>query len=1003
MRRRLYAFSAVILLGLFGASYIAIEEYNKPSYQVKDYSVTLTQMGSAKFSQLYHFMMRKNEDGVIDPKEVLNARRAIGNMSTHKNAANELYWRELGPNYVGGRTRALIQDNQAGNESIFYAGSVAGGVFVSYNGGEQWYGYSSDLTTLNIGDLAQTSNGTLFVGTGPGHDNGHGNGPSSSNGFMGDGLFRRVMDGNGGHTFERLIGPSALQANTDWALINRIKTHPTDPNKIYVGTSRGLMVSANAQATASEINFFNAIEITQGLPFTGAIDDIAVSNDGSTVYVVSGANFFKLSDLGGTNISLTTSSSFSVGIGSPDRISLGLAPSNNNVIYAAIASNNGTAPCTFGIFQSKDAGETWANIGPGGGSFDPYVSLGCQGDWDNDCAVSPTNPGRLIVGGVSLYEFEESTTAPGTGSWNRIALTTGGGLVDTNYVHADKHRILWVDSATIYIASDGGIGKSLDGGKTWGQNNNGYNVTQFYSIDAAFGVYTELDSFIFSNGEQVVGGTQDNGTQLIGVNFRPDVATEILGGDGFDVAFSNLANLAFASVYYGAIQRINTSGNGGSFFDAELQALCVDVPAGVQGCGPFYTRFAYWESADVPFTYDSIKIFKGDTNKVLAGDTIYYESNIGDVPLFWPAPKNMNKGDSAIMPDFAQSKFAFATGPQGVSNRIYMTKDAANVNEVNPEWDLIADASSGISGNVFKMAFSGDGNQLFVATQGGNVYRIDNLNYGYDSLSLDIRSPQSVVTTTFIATTQNGASISGLSVDPNDPENVVISAPGYGGTNKIWRIQNASTRTTSSTATPIQGDFPTGVPVYCCLIADHNPNTVIIGTEFGIYATDNAMDAAPTWSQAQGMPIVATYDLVQQTNKYLHGDREPRIENYHYRKVYAGTHGRGFWATDNLVGLDDDHGPKKKIPQKDQQIQFKIYPNPLSSNGFMEIFLPKNERVTVDIFDLNGKLISTIRSGELVEGKNKLNFDVSSMPNGTYIAALKSSDEMKVSKFVVMK
>lgn len=999
MKRLYYAIGTVCMLFILGVGVLSVGNYFEPVYQEKNYSSIYNASQRADLSAQYHFMMRKNLNGVIDQQEVFAARRAVENISTQKNAASNLYWYELGPNFVGGRSRALIQDNQPGNESILYVGSVAGGVFISFNGGEQWYGYSSNMTTLNIGDLAQTANGTLFVGTGPGHDGGFGGGPSSSNGFMGDGLFRREVDVNGNHTFTRLIGPNGKNPSDQWAIINRMMAHPTDPNKLYIGTGNGLMVTTNALASPSEVAFFKTLEVSPGVFANGAIDDIQISNDGSTIFVALGGRIFKLNDAGGSNISIVSTIDLP-GTGTVDRIALAMAPSDNNVIYAAMAAS-GSSDCVYGIYQSKDGGDNWNLIGPGGGSFDPYISLACQGGWDNCAAVSPTDPGKLIVGGVGLYQWTESKTAPGTGGWDRIALQFGGSLVDTNYVHADKHRILFTDSNTIYIASDGGVGKSLDGGKTWGQNNNGYNVTQFYSVDAAFGV--DYDSLGLTS-EQVMGGTQDNGTQLIGLNpTRPDIAQEIRGGDGFDCNFSNLASLAFTSVYFGAIERINYFGAGGGFFDAELNELCMDR------CGPFYTRFTYWETPNASHTFDSIKYFSRDTvNTILAGDTVIYPSVLGGVPMYWPTPKDLNFGDSVMMPDFAQSKFAFATGSEGQSTKIYLTKDASNLTTINPRWDLVADNGSStypdpITQNVFKMVFSSDGNQLFLGTTGGSIYRIDNLNQGYDSLTLDIRSPLSVVTCTRLGGV-SASYISGLSVDPNDPNNIVFTAPGYGGTQKIWRATNAATCGSNELNTlPIQGDFPQGVPVYSCLIADHDENTVIIGTEFGIYTTDNAFSGGQViWSPALGMSKVAVYDLVQQTNQYLYGTRQPVIENVHYRKVYAGTHGRGFWSTSDLVGIDDDKNDKPVV-KKEAQIQFKIYPNPLNTSGFMEVTLPSDRRVEVDIYDLSGKKISTIESGVLLKGKNKLQFDVSGLTSGTYIAALKSGDELKVSKFVVLK
>jgi hypothetical protein len=497
-----------------------------------------------------------------------------------------------------------------------------------------------------------------------------------------------------------------------------------------------------------------------------------------------------------------------------------------------------------------------------------YQSSACQGFWDNCISVYPNDAGKILVGGVSIYRWEESQTAPGTGGWFKAALlqTEGasGSLTDTNYVHADKHRILFTDSMTIYVASDGGIGRSLDGGNTWGQNNNGFNVTQFYAVDAAF----DSSGLV----EMVIGGSQDNGTWLVGSNpNRLDQGFQVSGGDGFDSEFSNLAALAFTTSQNGNLRRVAFGPGSGCIYDSELQAICLN------GCGAFYTRISFWEEAYAPFTFDSI-LFRSKGSGSLKGDLLEYTSHINDIPMEYIAPRDLPAGDSLNVPDYAQSKLVIALSSDGSgTNGVYMTRDAVNLDEINPSWDLIADGSNskpnGLSSGVFKMMFSTDGNQLFLGMNNGSVYRIDNINQGYDSLTLDVRSPYHVVTCTRIMPAK-GLYVSSISVDPNDPNNVVITYPGIGGTIKVYRITNAATcLTDQADDQSIQGNLPQGVPVYSCVIADHDKNTVVVGTEYGVYATDEAFTSvAPEWHEGWGIPKIAVYDMVQQSNEWALGD-----------------------------------------------------------------------------------------------------------------------------------
>lgn len=1012
MKRSFYTFSIIGLIGLMTGGYFATERYNTPKYQEKDYTGMMVQLGRADIAVMYRNMMLTGSvDGELDMKAVQKVQDALKNESSSKNPASDMYWFELGPNFIGGRTRALHRDNQPGNEQVLYAGAVAGGVWVTYNGGELWQGYNGDLPSNMIGDIGQTADGKLFVGTGPGHD-GIGSGKISSSGFIGSGLFRRVLDNNGGVTYEKVFGPDNnwTSGNTKYGQIHRVMGNPVDANKLYIGTNGGLMVSANAGATASEVSFFNAIEITNGINYEGHIDDIQVSSDGKTVYAASrSGTIYRLTDNGGTNITLDKAITVPPGTGNVQRMSIGLAPSDNNILYSAIAAAGGLNNCTYGVYQSKDRGDTWTLIGPGGSAaFDPYRSAGCQGGWDNHMAVFPHDAGKIIVGGVSLWMWDESETAPGTGGWNLAALTIGGSLTDTNYVHADKHRIVIPDSLTVYVASDGGIGKSLDGGKTWGQNNNGFKVTQFYSVASAFGA--DVDSLNFLSTEQVVGGTQDNGTIFIGFNpLNPSAGQQITGGDGFGVAISSLANAAYSTIYGGRLFRNTPNGASGTFYNKELEDRC----GAPNFCGPFFTRIALWEDPDVSKTYDSVKYFARGS-AITAGDTIYYPSATNDVPVAWPAPKDLNPGDSIMLPDLVQVKLAFVAGPTSPNfsftsgNLVYITKDAGNFNKATADWYRVASPESSETfpdalpnAGVFTLEFSGDGNHLYMgAASGGGIYRIDNLNEAYDSLTMDIRSDRCVLTCTRIANIPQAAYISDIAVDPNDPNNLVVTVPAYGGTNKVYRITNATT--SNPGVLPIQGSIPQGMPAYSALIADHDENTVIVGTEYGIYASDDVFSSStPTWTHTNA-PLTAVYALDQQTLQYLYGSRQPKIENAHYRKVYAGTHGRGFWRTSSIVGIDEEDGGVSTA-QKEKQIQFRIFPNPVRDITNFDVDMPVGQRASIEIYDLNGKLVVNLKDVMTKAGRQKIEFNASNLRNGTYIAALKAGDEVKVSKFVVMK
>ena len=59
--------------------------------------------------------------------------------------------------------------------------------------------------------------------------------------------------------------------------------------------------------------------------------------------------------------------------------------------------------------------------------------------------------------------------------------------------------------------------------------------------------------------------------------------------------------------------------------------------------------------------------------------------------------------------------------------------------------------------------------------------------------------------------------------------------------------------------------------------------------------------------------------------------------------------------------------------------------------------------VELSIFDINGRLVSTLWNGELSSGSYSATWDATSQPSGLYIAKLKSGNTVQTSKLVLLK
>ncbi len=964
-----------VLSGVLIGGLISLTSTEKTQYQPRKARPAEGAQGAAEFLK----MLRADPaTGEIDYALWQKSRREAVKILNKKNkVAMGIDWSDIGPDNVGGRTRGFLIDKT--NPNRFFAGAVSGGLWRSDDAGGTWYPVNDTICNEAVTCIAQTASGRIFFGTGASSFENPGG--QLGSGFVGTGLYEYVVSTN---TVKPVIQTANVPNNSTSVAWSSIYELATDGERIYAATNRGLKWAepdGNGNYPATDAGWTNPIHIVQGNPnlYTGAIKDVVVDKNGR-VYAASSTNVYLSAD--GSDDSFTP-----VPLSGSSRIELAVSPSSPNVVYAATTKSNS---CLNNIYRSDDYGQTWTVIGPGGGSFDPYANPGvnCQGWYDNAIAVDPSDPDEIIVGGVRLYKWVRTPgTSPVAGQWTQIATTFNFGG-NPYYVHADVHKIVYADASTIYVATDGGVFRSKDGGNTWTPINHNYNVTQFY------------DMAIAANG-YVMGGSQDNGTQLVGaISSNPFSALQLMGGDGFECAFSDISQVAFTTVYNGALSRYSVSGGAsGSFFNAELDGLCAN------GCGPFHTIFGYWENEKDPFAKDTIP-FVDTLASHNVGDTITYYSQTNGaagtpIPLTYVLTSQLNQGDTLYVIDSVQSKLAFYAG----NSSIYLTRDAIRLSN-DPKWYLIASSINGYSGTPLSMEFSADGDHLFVGTTSGSIYRISNLNSAYDSTTTDIRSGSSVISLTKIGG-GTGQAVTGIAIDPNDANNIIVTLGNYTNAAHIYRCTNAlsagtaSNMTTNFTsiqgpASPSADGYIPKMPVYDAEIDINDRNIVLIGTECGVWATSNAFTGSTStvkWypeSQNDFM-LSPVFTVTQQTKAWN--------EAVNSQEYYIGTHGRGFWKTASLVGIRDIAGNENKAVNN-----LTVYPNPMQTTGTISFTLNENsDKTSIEVYDINGKLMLTKNLGKLLKGTYNETLDVSALANGTYFVRLVAGTQSKLSKIVVLK
>jgi hypothetical protein len=202
---------------------------------------------------------------------------------------------------------------------------------------------------------------------------------------------------------------------------------------------------------------------------------------------------------------------------------------------------------------------------------------------------------------------------------------------------------------------------------------------------------------------------------------------------------------------------------------------------------------------------------------------------------------------------------------------------------------------------------------LLVGSRLGKLLRLTNANLTTPTWA-DITGPSFV------------GSISDVEYGATENE-IFVTMHNYNVVN-IWYSSNGGTTWVSK-----EGNLP-DLPVKCILRNPLNADEVIIGTELGVWYTNNFNTTAPTWNQSyNGMSNVKVVDL------------DVRNDN----TVFAATYGRGIFSGQFTVAplSTNDNVLNKGI---------KVYPNP--SNGIVNIAIDNYAgNITVEVYDINGRKV----------------------------------------------
>jgi len=100
----------------------------------------------------------------------------------------------------------------------------------------------------------------------------------------------------------------------------------------------------------------------------------------------------------------------------------------------------------------------------------------------------------------------------------------------------------------------------------------------------------------------------------------------------------------------------------------------------------------------------------------------------------------------------------------------------------------------------------------------------------------------------------------------------------------------------------------------------------------------------------------------------------------------------------DIVGVEDENNGTPIVFSLMQN-----YPNPFNPATTIEFALPQTSNVNLVVYDLLGRVVRELASGEFNAGYHKINFDASNLASGIYFYSLKAGDFVSVKKLMLLK
>ncbi len=663
--------------------------------------------------------------------------------------------------------------------------------------------------------------------------------------------------------------------------------------------------------------------------------------------------------------------------------SIVIDPNNTNIIYYGTGEATYSAASYYGrgMLKSTDGGNTWTNYTAGLPNLTYCARLLIRPDSTNILFAAMGNSGlykstdaginwAIVLAGrcddVVASPTGDSIYAIGSGVSNRMSTNGGLSFIAIGGVPLGTRNQMAICKnmpSVLYISTYSGstirVYKSVNGGSTYTEVGIG---TNFAGSQAWYDFYIHVNPFDPNYayvGSIDIWRTTDGGTSF--QNITNGYAGGVVHVDQHNMAFNPVNSNELIAANDGGVWKstdrgttwinLNTDISVTQFYRiASDPSSASHILGGTQDNGTQRTTGTLnWAAA---FGGDGGEVaFQSQANNFILGETQNNGVNrsINGGLSFVASITGLTGTGAWVGPIMSHPTTAgvFYTARQ----QVFMSTNNGIV------W---APISSGTGGTISEMAISKSNPSIMFASSSSIVWKSTNAGTNYVNTSSGMPT----------------RTITSINVHPDSSDVIIVTFSGFGA-GKIYKSTNGGTNWIN-----ISGNLPDspcndGMIYY----PGFSTSTLLAAMDIGVFITT---DYGTSWSElADGLPnTVAMHLDYNQTSG----------------KLRIGTHGRGVWEANGVIGIINYNN---EVPASYSLSQ--NYPNPFNPVTNIKYQLLRSGFVKLSVYDMIGREIGRIINQDQQAGSYTVQYDASALSSGAYFYRIESQNFTETKKMILIK